>query len=104
MGELDKKGLVHREVSRVDNLSLGEAIEKYSLGSDKVSDEAKELWHSAAAGKFNLVLGSQDAKFETLDTDRKEGCIRDFDNAYVKDGGLAILQRSKYSKVYYNIV
>ncbi len=92
MGELDKKGLVHREVSRVDNLSLGEAIEKYSLGSDKVSDEAKELWHSAAAGKFNLVLGSQDAKFETLDTDRKEGCIRDFDNAYVKDGGLAILR------------
>ena len=37
-------------------------------------------------------MGSQDCKFETLDTDRKDGCIRDFDNAFVKDGGLAVLK------------
>ena len=92
MGELDKKGLVNKEVSRVDNMTLGEAIDKYSLSSNNLTEEAKELWHSAPAGKFNLVLGSQDTKFDTLDADRTEGCIRDFDNAYVKDGGLAILR------------
>ena len=91
MGELEKQGLVNINVSRVDNLNLGEAIEKYSLSSSNVSQQAKELWSSAPAGKFNLVLGSQDCKFDTLDTDRKDGCIRDFDNAYVKDGGLAVL-------------
>ena len=92
MGELEKQGLVHKEVSRVDNLTLGEAIEKYSLTSGSVNDEAKDLWSSAAAGKFNLTLGSQDTKFETLDSDRENGCIRDFENAYVKDGGLAVLR------------
>ena len=92
MGELEKQGLVHKEVSRVDNLTLGEAIEKYSLTSGSVNDEAKDLWSSAAAGKFNLTLGSQDTRFETLDSDRENGCIRDFENAYVKDGGLAVLR------------
>ncbi len=92
LGELEKQGLVHKEVSRVDNLTLGEAIEKYSLTSGSVNDEAKDLWSSAAAGKFNLTLGSQDTRFETLDSDRENGCIRDFENAYVKDGGLAVLR------------
>jgi dihydroxy-acid dehydratase len=36
-------------------------------------------------------MGSQNEQYKELDTDRAAGCIRDYDHAYVKDGGLAIL-------------
>ena len=49
-------------------------------------------YKSAAAGKFNLVLGSQDVYYKELDTDRAGGCIRDLEHAYSKDGGLAVLK------------
>ncbi len=92
MGELSKEGLVYENVCRADGHTLGEAIAKFSLTSEHLCDEAKELWYSAPANKFNLELGSQDCKYDTLDADRAEGCIRDFEHAYVKDGGLAVLR------------
>ena len=91
MNELAKAGLVDTTVKRVDSLTLGEAIEKYSITSDKVSEEAMVLYKSAPACKHNLVLGSQENYYKTLDTDREGGCIRDVEHAYVKDGGLAVL-------------
>ncbi len=91
MNELAKAGLVDTNVKRVDFLTLGEAIEKYSITSDKVSEEAMVLYKSAPACKYNLVLGSQENYYKTLDTDRAGGCIRDVEHAYVKDGGLAVL-------------
>lgn len=54
--------------------------------------EAIGKYTSAAAGKFNLELGSQGAYYKELDTDRAEGCIRDLQHAYSKDGGLAVLK------------
>nr|MBP8967082.1 dihydroxy-acid dehydratase [Paludibacteraceae bacterium] len=47
---------------------------------------------SAPANRFNLVMGSQNSYYKELDTDRTNGCIRDLDHAYTKDGGLAILK------------
>ena len=91
MNELAKAGLVDTNVKRVDSLTLGEAIEKYSIMSDNVSEEAMGIYKSAPAQRHNLVLGSQENYYKTLDTDRAEGCIRDVDHAYVKDGGLAVL-------------
>ena len=55
-------------------------------------EEAVKKYKSAAAGKFNLVLGSQNASYKELDTDRATGCIRDLEHAYSKDGGLAVLK------------
>jgi dihydroxyacid dehydratase/phosphogluconate dehydratase len=35
---------------------------------------------------------SQSERWETLDTDAAEGCIRSVEHAYSKDGGLAVLK------------
>ncbi len=91
MGELAAKGLVDTSTLRVDGLSLSEAIAQYSLCSSEISTTAKELWHAAPANRFNLKLGDQDARYDVLDTDRAQGCIRSVDSAYAADGGLAIL-------------
>ena len=91
MNELAKAGLVDTGVKRVDSLTLGEVIEKYNIMSDNVSEEAMGIYKSAPAQRHNLVLGSQENYYRTLDTDRAEGCIRDVEHAYVKDGGLAVL-------------
>ena len=92
MSELAKGGLVNTDVKRVDGRSLAEVIDKYSITSPNVCEEAVKKYKSAAAGKFNLVLGSQDVYYKELDTDRAEGCIRDLEHAYSKDGGLAVLK------------
>lgn len=92
MGELDRHGLVSRAACRADGRTLGEAIDLYSIGSGKVSPEAYKLWSSAPANRFNLTMGSQECYYESLDTDRENGCIRAVEHAYVKDGGLAVLR------------
>ena len=92
MEQLAKGGLVDTSVRRADGLTLGEAIEKYSIVANTVSKDAERIYRSAPGNKFNLVMGSQNSQFDELDTDRAKGCIRDMTNAYTKDGGLAILK------------
>lgn len=91
LGELASAGLIDDSVVRVDGLSLGESIDRYSLNGNTLSEDALMKWRSAPANRFNLVLGSQDAYYKELDQDRTTGCIRDLEHAYVKDGGLAVL-------------
>ena len=91
MSELVKAGLVDGSVKRVDGMTLSEAIDRYSVTSVNVTDEAINIYKSAPAHRFNLVLGSQESYYKELDTDRANGCIRDVEHAYVKDGGLAVL-------------
>jgi dihydroxy-acid dehydratase len=91
MHELEKAGLADSSVKRVDGLTLHEAIRQYSICSENVTDEAKNIYKSAPGNRFNLVMGSQDSYYKELDTDRSNGCIRDTGHAYVKDGGLAVL-------------
>ena len=93
LAELSKGNLLDTTVCRVDGMTLGEAIMKYDLSKDEPWDEdAKRIYTSAPANKFNIKLGSQDTRYDTLDTDRAEGCIRDLAHAYSKDGGLAVLK------------
>lgn len=92
MGELAKAGLIDTTVRRVDGKTLSEAIEQYSVTAGHVHEEALRIYSSAAGNRFNLVLGSQDAVYTELDTDRANGCIRDWEHAYSKDGGLAVLK------------
>ncbi|MFW5877867.1 MAG: dihydroxy-acid dehydratase, partial [bacterium] len=91
MAELERGGLLESSVNRVDGLTLKEAIDKYDLLSNEKSGDAERIYQSAPGGGRNLIMASQKAKFKTLDTDRKEGCIRNIENAYSKDGGLAVL-------------
>lgn len=89
--ELTKAGLIDTTVRRVDGMSLGEALDKYDI-TGQLSNEAERIYKSAPARKFNLTMGSQNTYFECLDTDRANGCIRNIDHAYSKDGGLAVLK------------
>ncbi len=88
---LADEGLIDTSVHRVDRHTLAEAIEAYAIRGGVCPTKAKQLWHSAPGNRFNLVLGSQENYYNDLDTDRSTGCIRDFEHAYVKDGGLAVL-------------
>ncbi len=92
LGELAKGGLLDTSVSRVDGLMLGEAIERYDISRADVSDEARRIYTSAPGNRFNIRFASQDAVYGELDTDRANGCIRDLQHAYSKDGGLAVLK------------
>uniref|UniRef100_UPI0023548E12 dihydroxy-acid dehydratase n=1 Tax=Barnesiella viscericola TaxID=397865 RepID=UPI0023548E12 len=88
---LAHEGLIDTTVHRVDRQSLAQAIDSYALRDGVCPPKGEPLWHSAPGNRFNLVLGSQENRYDTLDTDRSNGCIRDFEHAYVKDGGLAVL-------------
>ena len=92
MKQLADKSLVNTSVKRVDGMTLGEAIEKYAIEGKEYCSDADNLWHSAPGHKHTTVMGSQECRFDSLDCDRENGCIRDFDHAYVKDGGLAVLK------------
>lgn len=92
LNELNKGGLINTAVSRIDGLSLAEAIEKYDITKANPEKAAENLYKSAPGNKFNLVMGSQNSSYPTLDTDRENGCIRSMEHAYTKDGGLAILK------------
>ena len=91
LGELAKGGLIDTSVKRVNGATLAEDIEKYSILKADIDPEAKRIYSSAPAGKFCNQLGVQNTNYETLDTDRANGCIRDIEHAYTKDGGMAIL-------------
>lgn len=92
MNELDKGNLIDTSVSRVDGLTLAQAIDKYDITKSNPQKEAETLYKSAPGNRFNLVMGSQNNYYPALDTDRTDGCIRDMEHAYTKDGGLAILK------------
>ena len=92
LAELAKGGLLHTDAKSVTGYTYGELIDKYSITKADIDPEAKRIYSTAPARKFNIELGSQDCTYSTLDTDRAEGCIRDLQHAYTKDGGLAILK------------
>lgn len=92
LGELAKGGLLDTSVRRIDGMTLAEAIQKYAVATSAPDADALRIYTSAPAGKFNIQLGSQNAVYDTLDTDRTAGCIRDLEHAYSKDGGLAVLK------------
>lgn len=91
LGELAKGNLLDLDAKRVNGATLGEDIRKYSITGDSIDDEADRIYRSAPGGKFCTRMGAQDTRWETLDTDRAEGCIRDLAHAYSTDGGLAVL-------------
>ena len=92
LGELAKGGLVDPSVRRVDGMTLGEAVARYDICGPAIREEARNIYSSAPGGRFSTGMGSQDARYDSLDTDRTQGCIRDLEHAYTPDGGLAVLK------------
>jgi len=91
MNELNKAGLLHADTNRVDGMTLNSALIKYAITGATVNPDADRIYHSAPGNKFSTQMGSQDEKWDSLDTDRSNGCIRDLEHAYTKDGGLGVL-------------
>ena len=91
MNELAKGGLINMDARRADGKTIGERLAEYDITGSTVNGEADRIYRSAPGRRFSTRMGSQDEKWETLDTDRSNGCIRDLEHAYTKDGGLAVL-------------
>ena len=91
MNELAKRGLIHEDAKRVDGKTIGEQLKKYDITGNDIAPEAERIYKSAPGRRFSTKMGSQDEQWESLDTDRSAGCIRDLEHAYTKDGGLAVL-------------
>ncbi len=91
LGSLERAGLIHGDVSTVHSQTLSEAIAKNDIRSESASEAAKQRALAAPGGVRTKVAFSQDKYFKELDFDAKEGCIRDVEQAYSKEGGLAVL-------------
>ena len=91
LGTLAEAGLIDTTVGRVDSPSLAATLEKYYFGSPSFSDEARDIYLSAAAGRYSRQMASQAEYYPEMDGDHATGCIRDMEHAYFRDGGLAVL-------------
>ena len=90
LGELDRAGLLNRGLPMVHSKSLEDALARWDIKQSK-SDSVRKFFMAAPGNVPTQVAFSQERRFEELDTDRETGCIRDFEHAYSKDGGLAVL-------------
>ncbi len=91
MGELDRQGLIDHSVKRVDYPSLEDALNDFDIMRPSVTAYAQKIFTSAPGMFRNLEMGSQENYYDEPDQDRAKGCIRDYDHAYNKEGGLAVL-------------
>ena len=90
LGELDRAGLMNRNVCNVLGLDLTSTLAKYDV---MLSNDfhVKNMYRAGPAGVRTTKAFSQDCRWDALDTDRQEGCIRSFEHAYSQEGGLAVL-------------
>ncbi len=90
LGELDRAGLLHSEVSTVHSKTLRDGLKKWDIAQ---SDESsvKEFFLAAPGGISTTIAFSQSVEYPGLDEDRSTGCIRDKAHAFSQDGGLAVL-------------
>ncbi|MGW0434063.1 dihydroxy-acid dehydratase [Micromonospora sp. NPDC003197] len=91
LGELDRAGLLHRDVHSVHSPTLEKWLADWDIRSGSATPAAIELFHAAPGGVRTTEAFSTTNRWATLDTDAAEGCIRDRAHAYTADGGLAIL-------------
>lgn len=92
LGELRRAGLLQMNVRSVHSPSLEEHLDNWDIRGGKATDEAIELFHAAPGGVRTTEPFSTSNRWESLDTDSENGCIRDFDHAYTKEGGLCVLR------------
>src|SRR5487761_2280727 len=91
LGELDRAGLIHRDVGSVHAVSLGAALDRHDVMRAPGDGAVAEFYRAAPGGVRTTQAFSQASRYETLDTDRAGGVVRDVAHAFSKDGGLAVL-------------
>ncbi|MEE1285433.1 MAG: dihydroxy-acid dehydratase [Ruminobacter sp.] len=90
LGELEKSGLINTNVNTCLGMSMGEVINQYDITRTS-SEDVLSMYKAAPGGVISLAAFSQSKMYDSLDTDRANGCIRSKENAYSQDGGLAVL-------------
>ena len=91
LGELDRSGLIHRNVPTVHTKTIGEALDIWDVMHRSHDLGVYEFFKAAPGGVPSQTAFSQSAHYPELDLDRTLGCIRDKAHAYSQDGGLAVL-------------
>ncbi len=92
MGELRRGGFLDEDVHTVHSPDMVSWLDKWDIRGDSPSPEALDLFSAAPGNVRTTEAFSTDNRWATLDTDREEGCIRDVEHAYTKEGGLAVLR------------
>ncbi|MEV4056549.1 dihydroxy-acid dehydratase [Amycolatopsis sp. NPDC049688] len=92
LGELYRGGLLNTDVWSVHSRDLESWLAAWDIRASSPSPEALELFHAAPGGVRTTQAFSTSNRWSSLDTDAADGCIRDVEHAYTKDGGLAILR------------
>ncbi len=92
LGELDRAGLLHRDVHSVHSPSLEQWLSDWDVRGGKATDEAIQLYHAAPGGVRTTKAFSTENRWSSLDTDAEAGCIRDVAHAYSPEGGLMVLR------------
>jgi dihydroxy-acid dehydratase len=91
LGALDRAGLIHRNVYTVHEATMGAAIDANDVRRPSASEAARRRSLAAPGGVRTTVAFSQDKYYAELDLDERQGCIREVEHAYSRDGGLAVL-------------
>ena len=91
LGELDRAGKLHTDVPTVHAKTMKDALDKWDIARNP-SEEVKHFYMAGPAGIPSQVAFSQNTRWPSLDVDRAEGCIRSFEHAFSKEGGLAVLR------------
>ena len=90
LGELDRGGLINRDLPTVHSRTLGDALDRWDISRTN-SEAVREFFRAAPGGVPTQVAFSQASRWDELDLDRKTGVIRDVEHPFSKDGGLAVL-------------
>jgi dihydroxy-acid dehydratase len=90
LGELDRAGLLNRDLPMIHAESVARALEQWDVMQTN-DDTVKTFFRAGPGNVPTQVAFSQDKRWESLDTDRENGCIRNLDHAFSKEGGLAVL-------------
>jgi dihydroxy-acid dehydratase len=91
LGELNRNKMIDSSVHRIDYLTLSDAISDWDISGGKAVDAAFDLYRSAPSKVPGKGWAFHSTSYHELDTDRVNGCIRSVDNAYHREGGLAVL-------------
>jgi dihydroxy-acid dehydratase len=90
LGEIDRAGLLHSDLPTVHSKTMKEALDKWDIMRSP-SEEVVKFYKAGPAGIPTQTAFSQSTRWPTLDGDRENGCIRNLEHAYSKEGGLAVL-------------
>lgn len=90
LGELDRGDLLHTDCPTVHSKTLAEALDKWDIARNP-SDAVQTFYKAAPGNVPTQTAFSQNKRWDSLDIDVENGCVRDIEHAYSKDGGLAVL-------------